>query len=129
MRKVVKKMSDILKRNAEVRILYSDEYGLKSSSYCYMKCECCGKTFKHYLTENIYKSDFDGKTCCSYNCRSHYYKKHWKERQDYYYKKENQLELLRLKQARYEKERYEKRKQQEQVNNQATQENAKMGEN
>lgn len=122
-------MSDILKRNSEVRILFDDEYGMKSSTYCYLKCDGCGKTYKHYTSENIYRSDFDGKTFCSYNCRSHYYHLHAKERQQFFWKRENDLEMRKLRQAQFEKQRYERRKKEKQINIQATQENAKMGEN
>ena len=115
-------MSEIIGRNVEVRILYSDEYGLKSSSYCYMKCDCCGKTFQHYTSENIYKSDFDKARFCSYNCRSHYYKIHHKKRQEYLFREEMKLELTRQKQAEYERKRYALRKSHNQDKNAKTSE-------
>ena len=111
----------ILKRNdvsgMGFRKLESDEWGIKSGATSTRTCPYCHQKYKHASSEIDWKSDFDKKVFCSYNCRAKYYKANADRRAEVkskyeitYWVMEEKISVQKSKQREKSKARYQAKK-------------------
>ena len=83
-----------------------DACGYESLIYTTHVCDQCGKEYKRSVSHQVWQSDFDKKTFCSYNCRCAYYKANAEKRET----------ILRSKSYLYHIDKYDEQKQRDRRN-------------